>query len=196
MRPTKPADLPSSRPPSHRDRGNAYLITVMVMVIVTLLGLSIGAVSQTEMLIGSRERNNQRVFYLAETGLNLAVARFMASRETRGTRAEMLLPPAYDFSDDGGFGGIALQGVLRIAPVMATAKPPCNLCSIGGSTEANPESLFNMRYAITVRAQMESQSGQVLAQRRVSSLLDIQPWRADEEAANVLDSLKAEVEYN
>lgn len=165
----------------------------MVMIIVTLLGLSLGAVTQTEMLIGSRERNNQRAFYLAESGLNLAVARFMVSAEQRATRIEWDLPPAYDFSDSGGFGGVTLRGAARVSAIQPVSILPCQLCE---QTSAEYEGgLKGVRIPITVRASMESQSGQILAQRRVSSLIDFAPWRGDFPDRTV-GNQKDDIEFN
>lgn len=157
-------------------RGNAYLVTVMVMVIVTLLGLSLGAVTQTEMLIGSRQKTNQTVFYAAEAGVNLALARFMVQGETKPALISWTVPPAYST-------GIPLQSEIHLAPVLPITMPVCNLCEGSESTEANPDSLHNIRSPITVRAFLETDSGQVLAQRRVSTFVDILPWKVPETLA-------------
>lgn len=188
--------IPSVSPRSARRRdqaGNAYLVTVMVMIIVTLLGLSLGAVTQTEMLIGSRERNNQRVFYLGEGGLNLGVARFMVTSDLRPARIEMEMPPAYDFSASGGFAGHSMTGVIRLAPIKS---PFLNYVQLGeaGAPEYD-DSMQAVRLPITVRASMETASGQVLAQRRMSSLIDITPW-AGNVSGSGLDVNDSEIEFN
>lgn len=177
------------------EAGNAYLVTVMVMIIVTLLGLSLGAVTQTEMLIGSRERNNQRVFYLAEGGLNLAVARFMVSADQKASRLEFTLPPAYDFSSEGGFGGISMDGVVRLAAIRSPSVLPCQLCDAAAPGEYGSK-LKQVRLPITVRASMETKSGQVLAQRRMSTLVDLTPWDGDVSGSSTLDLQKPDIEYN
>jgi hypothetical protein len=175
--------------------GNAYIVTVMVMIIVTLLGLSLGAVTQTEMLIGSRERNNQRVFFLAESGLNIAVSRFMVTTEQDAARLEWDLPPAYDLSGEGGFAGISMKGVSRLAPVPVVWSNYCQLCCAGSleyTTDCDPEA---RRYVFTVRSSMRSASGQILAERRVSSLLDIMPWDSQDKLLSI-DSQVADIEFD
>ena len=177
-----------------RESGNAYLVTVMVMIIVTLLGLSLGAVTQTEMLIGSRERNNQRVFYLAEGGLNLGVARFMVTSDQRAARVEMDLPPAYDYSISTGFGSLTMNGVVRMAPIKSPAINYCQLCDAASPTEG-ASTMQMVRLPVTIRASMETESGQVLAQRRVSSLIDITPWDGSVTDSG-LDIQDADIEFN
>lgn len=177
-----------------RESGNAYLVTVMVMIIVTLLGLALGAVTQTEMLIGSRERNNQRVFYLAEGGLNMGLARFLVSSDQRAARVDMDLPPAYDYSISSGFGSLSMNGVLRMAPIRSPALNYCQLCDAASPTET-AGGMQAVRLPVTVRASMETDSGQVLAQRRMSSLIDITPWDGNVTDAG-LDTQQSEIEFN
>lgn len=177
-----------------RDRaGNAYLVTVMVMIIVTLLGLSLGAVTQTEMLIGSRERNNQRAFYLAESGLNIAVSQFLLNADTDAMRIEWTLPPAYDFSADGGFEGVTMEAVHRVAPVALTWSNYCQLCAVG-AWEAE-DTVEMGRFVFTVRSSMRSASGQILAQRRVSSLVDLYPIKAQGQGTGIA-SQRDEIEFD
>ena len=60
------------------ERGSAYLITLMVLFVLTTLGLSLSVVTQTEILAGAQERVLERTFYAAESGLELSVARALA----------------------------------------------------------------------------------------------------------------------
>ncbi|MDA8018042.1 MAG: pilus assembly PilX N-terminal domain-containing protein [Thermoanaerobaculia bacterium] len=185
----------SGFPPTERryHRGNAYLVTVMVMIIVMLLGLSLGTVTQTEMLIGSRERNHQRMFYLAEGGLHLAVARLLVSADPRAARLEWVLPPAYDFTSEGGSRGLSLRGVVRLAPVKSPSALPCQLCS-QGALEYQTD-WQTVRLPVTVRGEMESEGGRSLARRRVSSLLDVMPW-SGELSVTGPDLRDADIEFN
>ena len=56
------------------EEGSAYIITLMVMFALTVIGLGLSLVSQTEMLVGSQERTIQRNFYAADSGLSTALA--------------------------------------------------------------------------------------------------------------------------
>ncbi|MEM9406166.1 MAG: pilus assembly PilX N-terminal domain-containing protein, partial [Acidobacteriota bacterium] len=63
---------------ARREEGSAYIITLMVMFALTVIGLGLSLVSQTELLVGSQERSIQRNFYAADSGLNAALAAVLA----------------------------------------------------------------------------------------------------------------------
>lgn len=191
---TQPSQSSRTSTSRRREAGNAYLVTVMVMIIVTLLGLSLGAVTQTEMLIGSRERNNQRVFYLAEGGLNLSLARFMVTSNQTAAHITIELPSAYDYSISAGFGSYSPNGVVRMAPIKSPAINYCQLCDAASPTEGQ-NGMQQVRLPVTIRASLESDSGQVLAQRRMSSLIDVTPWDGAVTDAG-LDLQVDEIEFN
>ncbi|HVT44865.1 MAG TPA: pilus assembly PilX N-terminal domain-containing protein [Thermoanaerobaculia bacterium] len=58
------------------ERGSALLVSLMVMVGLSLLGLGFVAVSETENAISVNERNGQQVFHVAEAGAKLVVEWF------------------------------------------------------------------------------------------------------------------------
>jgi hypothetical protein len=63
----------------HRERGSAYIIALLVLVVLSLLGLSLALISQTELQIGANELSAHRVFYGAESGINIALANYMVT---------------------------------------------------------------------------------------------------------------------
>ena len=64
----------------HRGReGSAFIIALMVLVILTVIGLSLAMVTETEMLLGGNERVTNRTFYSAETGIGSMVSQLMVT---------------------------------------------------------------------------------------------------------------------
>src|SRR6266498_3879359 len=62
---------------THRkQRGSALLVTLMVMVGLSLLGLGFVAISETESTISANERNYTQVLSVAESGARLVVEWF------------------------------------------------------------------------------------------------------------------------
>src|SRR5262245_51199647 len=58
------------------ENGSALLITMMVMVILTLLGLSYLFMADTENLIAQNQRDSDQLLFVAETGAKMIKAMF------------------------------------------------------------------------------------------------------------------------
>jgi type II secretory pathway component PulK len=65
---------------SHQ-RGSAYLVVLLALVVLTIIGLSLVMVTQTEVQLGSNERTINRTFYAAESGIKFAIARYGKAQE-------------------------------------------------------------------------------------------------------------------
>ncbi len=72
---TTPRSKSRDHRPSRSEEGSAYVIALMILFVLTVIGISLTLVTQTEVLVGSQERAIQSVFYAAEGGLNAGVAR-------------------------------------------------------------------------------------------------------------------------
>ena len=111
------------------EAGSAYLIALMALFLLTILGISVSLVTQTEILAASQERTIERTFYAAEAGLEASIARALG---------------------DGDFGPIEHiarrneleQGQLmnvhervQSSPFFCMGDAPCNLCSINQGSQ-------------------------------------------------------------
>ncbi len=66
--------------PSWRDeRGSVFIVALMVLVMLTVIGLSLALVTETEMLIGGNEQVINETFFAAETGVAVAVTQLMTA---------------------------------------------------------------------------------------------------------------------
>ncbi len=55
-------------------RGSVYIITLVVLLVLTILGLSIALMTQSGMQIGISERLSETMFYAAGSGIEVATA--------------------------------------------------------------------------------------------------------------------------
>src|SRR5688500_12453912 len=62
-----------------RERGSALLVSLMVMVGLSLLGLGFVAITETESAIAINERNSAQALFAAETGARVMVDFFQDS---------------------------------------------------------------------------------------------------------------------
>jgi hypothetical protein len=68
--------LPRRASGAHQE-GSAYIIALLVLVVLTLLGLGLAVITQTEVQIGANELTAHRALYGGEGGINLALARVL-----------------------------------------------------------------------------------------------------------------------
>lgn len=61
------------------ERGSVFIVALMVLVMLTVIGLSLALVTETEMLIGGNEQIVNETFFAAETGLAVAVSQLMTA---------------------------------------------------------------------------------------------------------------------
>lgn len=59
------------------ERGSIFIIVLLALVLLTVIGLSLALITETEMLIGSNERITTETFYAAEIGVSAAVAQLL-----------------------------------------------------------------------------------------------------------------------
>lgn len=63
-------------------RGSAFVLALMVLAILTMVGLSVSMISETEMAIGESEKVQNEIFYATEAGLTTQVAGLVVTNDT------------------------------------------------------------------------------------------------------------------
>jgi Tfp pilus assembly protein PilX len=110
-------------------QGSAYLIALMALFLLTILGISVSLVTQTEILSSSQERTIERTFYAAESGLEASIARALGEgdfgpTEHVATRNEL---------EQGELMNV--QERVQSSPFFCMGDAPCNLCSINQGSQ-------------------------------------------------------------
>lgn len=162
--------IPTTRDP---EAGSAYLAVLLVLVILTILGLSLALITQTEMEVGSNERSIQRVFYEANSGVAVAAARVLVTNEHR--------PVVLNLDEPGSL--LNFRSQVDIAPVVPLSDAPCNLCEVNNAGTYNERAYRKINHVVTATAvRLNGADGTAMAQKTVSSMLEVQPWRSVPEA--------------
>jgi len=153
------------------ERGSAYIIALLALVILSVLGLALIFISQTEMEIGSNERSIERAFYAGESGVALATARVLVANDYR--------PALFDLAEPGA-SLAAFRQRIELAPVVPLYDAPCNLCEINDvGTYQDRNAFRKVNSAITAYAQRTiGRDGRSLAQKIVASMLELQPHKS------------------
>ena len=62
---------PSVRRPPAAERGSAYLFALLALLVLTVVGLSLVVITQTESQIGGAEKTSNRTLYAAASALRM-----------------------------------------------------------------------------------------------------------------------------
>ena len=153
--------------------GSAFLVTLLVLTVLTLAGLSLVATTSSEVNLSSAERTVQRSFYSADAGLAAATAQILHHQSTE--------PLSLTDPDTAG-GGLHL-GSLKLADEVEVTRSvpihdqPCDLCQMN----VGESNLYSINYAVnsssTRVASATSQPDEVpIARSTVGAMVHVQPW--------------------
>ena len=157
-----------------RQEGSAYIITLMVMFALTVIGLGLSLVSQTELLVGSQERTIQRNFYAADSGLGAALAAVLADGDYRGQTFRFV-----DTIQINGSNAMDVNDMIETTAFVPILDAPCNLCQINQDAD-----FFEINHAVTARATRTGSdigtgggaNDVPIARKDVTVMLEMQPW--------------------
>lgn len=182
-RPLAIVPLPARRGRPAGESGSAYIIVLLVLVVLTILGLSLALVTQTERQIGASEKTVQRVFASAESGIELAVAKWWAVDDPRAMNLSLREPRRrLDDTFDPTLSNAALlqRHDLSVSAMMPLLETYANLTQInrGGSPD---KQYVEINHGLISTATRRGWSGNdpsqaaILGQQSVSVMIEVQP---------------------
>ena len=166
-----------SAPRSHRssEAGSAYLVAILALVVLTIAGLSLALITQTEMQIGANEKSIERSFYAANSGIALSTARTLVTR--RPAWSEI-----YEIQDPEGYG-LRLEHRMDVSPFFPIGFSPCNLCDINNAGAYGETNFHRANHAVTAIAIRRIPGTETpLAERAITAMVEFQPWELPPEA--------------
>ena len=153
--------------------GSAYVVTLLVLFVLTILGLNTLSTTQTEKLLGSNERTIQRVFYAADSGIRVATARLLVDRDHRKRK--------FAVSSSREVLGSRVMSVydeIESSPIVPIMKAPCALCQVNQGS-----SFWEVNHSVTaVATRFGAATGDGLdksipmGRKTVSVMVELQPW--------------------
>ena len=166
-----------SRPGARsNERGSAYLITLLALVVLTILGLTLALVTQTELQIGGNERLITRAFYAADSGIDIALSRALVF--TDHTEKE------FDILDPVAGTSFTMRNHVEVSTFYPILDAPCNLCEINNQGSYADKAFRKINHAVSTtsyRVTLDPAS-EPIAQKTISAMMEVQPWKALPEA--------------
>ncbi|MEM7480607.1 MAG: PilX N-terminal domain-containing pilus assembly protein [Acidobacteriota bacterium] len=151
------------------ERGSAYIVVLLVLVVLTILGLSLALLTQTERQIGSNEKTLQRIFYAAESGVGVAVSKALTLPDNQAIDLRLTEPVV---------GQVALRHDVQVSAMLPILDAPCNLCQIN-----EPAAFKEINHALGATARRVGWTGNnpddttLLSQKSLNLQIEVQPWQ-------------------
>jgi len=168
----------SSRLRPSAESGSAYIITLLALVVLTILGLGLALITQTEMQVGATEITQQRMLYAADSGINHSMARVQSKFSCAPVAGSQL--QLFDQDATGFFLAAGLRENVEVSPALPMVDAPCALCQINnaaGSGQYGEQIYYQIHHGVTSDAQrVKGADPEPMAERQVSSFFMLQPW--------------------
>jgi hypothetical protein len=150
------------------ERGSAYLFVLLGLLVLTVIGLSLVVVTQTEAQIGGAEKSATRILFGAESGLHAQVGLHFLELDPPD-RQFMLTQTAADETIR------AMDEVVDVSPFYPIHAGPCALCSVNFGSE---QRYWANNYAVNSQARRFGEGGcseTAQATKLLSAMYLIQP---------------------
>ncbi|MEP7011190.1 MAG: PilX N-terminal domain-containing pilus assembly protein [Acidobacteriota bacterium] len=151
------------------EQGSAYIVALLLLLLLTVIGLSLSLVTQNELQIGANEKMINRVFYAADAGMMEATARALILGEFQ---AGSSFTP-----DDGSPASLGIK--IQRNSYTRLNSPYCALCEVNQQPGEEPYRAITYFVDITASRKGTTSDGTdvPLAEKRLNAMLDIQPFK-------------------
>lgn len=179
--------MTSATPILRSESGSAYIVALLVLVVLTILGLSLALITQTELQIGGNERAATRVFYAADTGIEFSVAKALVTSDHSGVQ--------FAYTEKGtklADTGLIIGNQVEVTPLYPILDSPCNLCEINNAGTYSERAFLKINHAVTANAQLfgtvdAGANRTPIAQKALTTMIEIQPWKSAPQALAPID---------
>ena len=171
--------------PRRGERGSAFTVALLVLLVLTIAGLAVTTITQTEVRIGANERTTNRSLYASDSGIQVSTAR------TLWTANNMVLTFYLNTTqqDTGAAApSTTYSDQVTVTPLTALSNQPCPFCQVNQNQAVK---YAYVTHAVNVTANRVGVSGAnstTLASKVVGSFIGLQPW--NEANAMVYDKTK------
>jgi hypothetical protein len=174
---------------ARRQAGSAYIIALLVLIVLTVVGLALTLITQTEVQIGATERSANRSFYASDSGPQIALAGTLNKHWDQNIKLEVnttqqdtgsASEPSTYFADE-----------LTVTPLVQINSQPCNICDV-----ADPQ--YSYKYVMHAVTGTSTRTGFIgtspapLVQKTIATMYGLEPWQASVFQAQSNDTTKDE----
>lgn len=164
------------------EQGSAYVVTLLVLLVLSILGLSLALITRTERQVGANERTLNRTLYAADAGIGVAAAEALTSGN--------YMAPPFLFNHRRVLGNLDVADQVTVTRFVVISYGPCNWCPMNEDAGNPPFQRYDHAINSTARrviwngTQPAPPAGaRVQARKTLGEMLSFEPWVTDTEAA-------------
>lgn len=159
------------------ERGSAFVVALLVLVVLTVVGLALTLMTQTEVRIGANEREANRTFYASDSGIQVSTGATLWTANTSQTLQILLNTTVQD--NPASTSPTTFYDQVVVTPLYAIHTQPCNLCQVNQNQQVKYAYTTHVVNVTTNRTGSNgpaaSPTTQVFAQKVVASMIGLQP---------------------
>lgn len=163
------------RPHRRRERGSAFIVALLVLLVMTVAGLALTLMTQTEVRIGANEREANRTFYGSDSGIHVSSARTLYG----GTNAQTLTILLNTTQQDTGASSappLTFADQITVTPLYPMYAGSAAGTSINQNQQTAYAAVTHVVNATSLRTGQFGSTSQTMAQKLVGSMIELQPW--------------------
>lgn len=170
----RPAVIPhlSDRP---GERGTAFVVALLVLTVLTVAGLALTLMTQTEVRIGANEREANRTFYASDSGIHVSTARTLWV--TNDKILTIQLNTSQQDSGSSTAPPVTFADQIQVTPLYAVYP---GAISLGQINQNQPTPYAAITHVVNSTSSRLGNPGtsysQGMAQKLVGSMIELQPW--------------------
>ncbi|MCH9648551.1 MAG: hypothetical protein K0U98_09945 [Deltaproteobacteria bacterium] len=154
----------------HAQRGSAYIVVLLVLLLLTIFGLSLVLITQTEAEIGNSTRDISRTFYASDSGVAAAVSFMLTSNNY----------DAHEFRlTERAVGALSVRDEVATTRVRPVGSRFSNLGDIASNAVFPPYERINHQFRSTSTRMAGTRQ---VAQKRIELMVEVDPWQPTAEA--------------
>jgi len=158
-----------------RERGSAFIVALLVLLVMTVAGLALTLMTQTEVRIGANEREANRTFYASDSGIHVSSARTLWTGTNTQTLTILLnttqqdtgvaTPPPLSFADQ-----------IVVTPLYPLYAGTASGTSINQNQQTPYAAVTHVVNANSLRVGQLGSTSRAMASKLVGSMIELQPW--------------------
>ena len=171
-------DRRPSRCQQEDERGSAFIVALLVLVVLTIVGLALTFMTQTEMRIGANEREANRTFYASDSGIQVSTAATLWTANTSQT-LQIVLNTTLQDTGVSTAPPTTFYDQVVVTPLYAIHNQPCPFCQVNQNQQVKYSYTTHVVNVTTSRMGSNGPAAnpftQVMAQKIVASMIGLQP---------------------
>lgn len=157
------------------ERGSAFIVALLVLLVLTVAGMALTLMTQTEMRIGANERETNRTLYASDSGVQVSTARTLWTANFTQTLTVLLNTTQQDTGASSA-PPLTFSDQIVVTPLYALHTQPCKFCQVNQNLQIKYSYTTHLVNVTTTRlGQLNTNPAQTMAQKLVSSMIGIQP---------------------